>query len=99
MGEDDGAGVTFDWKLAAQLIRAYKPFKAYAAIPYGPKALIWSDGKPTPQGEFKFAGTRCLELHIGDEIWNCFVPQSEQPGWTESTYWPEEALAVLRQAP
>lgn len=87
--------IAFDWHLAARIIRAYKPFVAYAAVARGPKSLIWKDGGPTSRDhrlEFVDAGT--YELWIGDEVWNCFVEVDAEPD-----YWPASALTIAIEYP
>ncbi len=84
-------GVVFDWDRAAQIVRTYKARRAYAASHSQGRALIWENDKPAPRPAFRFAGNECLELVIGEEVWNCFAPRVERPDWVADTYWPEDA--------
>lgn len=80
--------VVFDWQLATEIVKGYKPIRAYAASHSQGRVLIWANGQPAPKPAFKFAGTEVLELIIGEEIWNCMEKKSDHPDWNEDTYWP-----------
>ncbi len=84
-------GVVFDWDFAAKIVRAYQATRAYARSQSQGRALIWEGDAPAPRPEFKFTGNEQLELVIGDEVWDCYVPATERPDWVKQAYWPEDA--------
>ena len=94
----------FDWLKAVEIIKSQKPDKALAGLQNdmdwtgGP---IYRDGKVVPRSETYtyLASTWSTPiLVIDDEEIPCFKMQSETPEWDSSTYWPQEALAILEQA-
>jgi len=98
------AGVVFDWHLAADLLRAYRPNIAHVSN-YETTVVIWQDGCPVIPKEFPFANKRGFELQIGEEdshgmgvdFYNCECAQSEHPEWNEKTCWPTSAVQLLEK--
>lgn len=94
----------FDWDLAAERIVAAKARNASAGLAGdwewtgGP---ILRDGSPIPDGEtytFLASTWATPELEIDGDLRNdCMAMQSATPGWDDDTYWPESALAILRE--
>lgn len=91
----------FDWKRAAELIRKRKPEVASAGLAgdwewTGGK--IYRDGAPVPRAETYtyLASTWAVpELDLDGDVQGCWV-WMDGTGWDAETYWPDEALAVLR---
>ncbi len=98
-------GKVFDWNTAARLLKERQPTHASAGLEgdwdytNGP---IWRDGKPVPRDEtYTYLAsswaTPVLDMD-GDEV-DCYISEDEAKplGWDAKTYWPESALAILRQ--
>jgi hypothetical protein len=96
--------MVFDWEQAARLIRERGAKSASAGLASDWEYTggeILTDGKPTPVDETHvyLASTWATpELEIDDVRMDCYRMQSETPGWSSDTYWPEEALAILNAA-
>jgi hypothetical protein len=94
----------FDWEKAARLIVERKPKVASAGLQDDWEwtgGTIFEDGKPVPKEETHtyLASTWATpELELDGEIMDCFRMHSTTPGWDASTYWPPEALEILKAA-
>jgi len=90
----------FDWLKAAQYIVDHKTEYAQAGLiedfawTGGP---IWKDGKPVPRDDTYtyLASTWATPVLLADdkEI-ECWIWEFDTE-WSEDTYWPPEALAVI----
>ena len=98
--------MVFDWEKAARRIVETGAMDAGAGLSGdwewtgGP---ILRDGKPVPREDtYTYLAstwaTPELTLDGGNET-PCFRMRSETPGWDSGTYWPPEALAILRADP
>lgn len=99
-----------DWDEAARRIVAAKATHAAAGLGRdwewtgGP---ILAEGLPIPREDTYtyLASTWAVpELAVGDHdgVWEnaaepCWRYKDETPGWDSGTYWPESALAILRE--
>jgi hypothetical protein len=62
---------------------------------------IFVSGKPVPKEEASvyLASTWATpELEIDCETIACYRMESASPGWDEKTYWPQSALAIMRES-
>lgn len=93
----------FDWITAAKLIRQLRPDSASAGLSGDWEwtgGRIYLNGTPVPaEDTYTFlASTWAIpELDLDGDIRDCWVWQSDTPGWDSGTYWPDEALAILRE--
>jgi hypothetical protein len=104
MGElnRDKERMVFDWEKAARIIKERNAQEASAGLQSdwewtGGKIL--SKGVPVPEEDTYtyLASTWAIpELEIDGEIVECYRMQSEVPDWGSETYWPLEALNILR---
>lgn len=91
----------FDWITAARLIRERQPETASAGLANDWEwtgGRIYLNGAPVPaEDTYTYLASTWAtpELEIDDDIIGCWVWQGDT-GWTSGTYWPDEALAVLR---
>lgn len=92
----------FDWITAAKLIAELRPKKAAAGLSDDWEWTggdIYRNGAPVPQNDTYtyLASTWAIpELSLDYEVRDCWIWQADSPGWDSGTYWPEEALAILR---
>lgn len=94
----------FDWVKAAEILKERKPHSAIAGLSSDMEwtsGTIWENGEPIPKDETytylaSVWATPVLEID-GEEI-PCFKMQSEVPAYNAETYWPEDALAVIKAA-
>jgi len=91
--------MVFDWDKAAALIRERGAQIASAGLSGdwdwtgGP---IYEDGAPDTESYTYLASTWATpEIEIDGKTVDCFLMQSETPGWDASTKWPESALHIL----
>jgi len=93
--------MVFDWDEAARRIAATKPKVASAGLAQDwdwTGGDIYRDGKPVNADDtyvFLASTWATPELDMDGVVQSCFKMESETPGWTSSTYWPESALAIL----
>lgn len=91
----------FDWDKAAQEIKNRGATSASAGLieDWGWTAgSILSDGKPIPADDtYTFLSSTWATpvLRIDGENIECYKMQSEVPGWSSDTYWPQSALDIL----
>lgn len=94
--------MVFDWCKAARLIVESGAKSASAGLAGdweytgGP---ILSNGVPIPREQtyVYLASTWATpELEIDGDREDCFIMESDSPGWDSKTYWPDEALAILK---
>jgi len=91
----------FDWEKAARLIKNSKATNASAGLSgdWSPTCGVIfengnpSDGKYAPYLSSTWANPQIL---IGDCYQDCYRMQSKTPGWDSGTFWPKEALAILK---
>lgn len=98
----------FDWIKAANILKERQPKEAVAGLQNNlehTSGLIWRDGKPCPKEETYtyLSSSRATPVLFLDEEpgIDCWIDLDfDNPfGWTCSTYWPKEALAVLYDQP
>jgi hypothetical protein len=102
-GAPKGEEKVFDWLKAAQILAERKPDIACAGLQSDMEwtgGYIWRDGRPVPKEEtYTYLAsnwaTPILEID-GEEI-ECYRMMKDVPEWNSATYWPEEALAVLKK--
>lgn len=94
----------FDWLTAARLIHEHQPALASAGLggdwewTGGP---IYAEAAPVPREKtytYLASNWAIPELDLDGQVRACWVWQ-EGSGWDENTYWPPEALEVLRGEP
>jgi hypothetical protein len=94
--------MVFDWIRAARMIHDSNATEVSAGLAGDWEwtgGQIITDGKPTPRDDtyVYLASTWARpEIEINGDRHDCFVMQSETPGWDCDTYWPPEAKAILR---
>lgn len=92
----------FDWKKAARIIKERKAKNASAGLSGDWEWTggdILQDGEPLSKEEtycFLASTWAIPELEVDGDLMECYCMQSETPGWNYGTFWPEEALAILR---
>ena len=93
--------MVFDWDKAARLIKERNGTEARAGLAGDWEytgGIIFSDGKPDMESYTYLASTWATpELEIDGDLMDCFLMESETPGWDEETKWPESALVILSQ--
>lgn len=93
--------MVFDWRKAAEIIRDRQPAYAAAGLESDWEwtgGTIYENGAPASEGGTYLSSTWAVpELEIDDERFPCWRPQSEVPEWGSDTFWPDEALAILKQ--
>jgi len=96
--------MVFDWDKAAEIIKERGAVAASAGLSGdwewtgGP---ILADGRPVPEEDtYVYLASTWAEpeLHIEDEVLECYRMADQSPGWGDSTYWPPSALAILKGA-
>lgn len=94
----------FDWNKAATLIVERKSQFASAGLSgdwQWTGGDILRDGKPVNREDtyvYLASVWATPELEIDGESIDCYLMQSQTPGWDSDTYWPESALAILNAA-
>lgn len=93
----------FDWLKAAELIRDQKPGLASAGLAMDWEytgGTIFEDGAPVPKDDtytYLASTWATPELDLDGYVIDCWIYQSDSPGWDSGTYWPDEALAILNE--
>lgn len=93
----------FDWEKAATIIKKRNAQNASAGLSGDWEytgGRILKNGKPVPEDEtytYLASTWATPELEVDGEVIDCFKMQSEVPKWGSDTYWPEEALAILKK--
>lgn len=93
--------MVFDWEKATKLISASGALSASAGLRGDWEWTggdILRDGLPIPRSDTYtyLASTWAIpELDLGDGPQPCWRYANESPGWDSSTYWPDEACALL----
>lgn len=92
--------MVFDWLKAARIIKERKPKKVMAGLRDDWEytgGMIYEDGHvPLPDDLMYLASTWAVpELNVDGDIVECYIMKS-QTNWDAETYWPEEALDVLK---
>ena len=94
--------MVFDWEKAALLIKTKGAKNASAGLQGDWEWTggdILRDGNPIPEEKtyVYLASTWATpEIEIDGETIACYRMEKETPGWDSGTYWPEEALKILR---
>lgn len=95
--------MVFDWEKAAQLI-AERGARAASAGLSGDwewtGGIIFANGSPVPQEDtYVFLASKWAvpEIDIDGDLMDCYRLESDCPGWNAETYWPKEALGILRK--
>jgi hypothetical protein len=92
----------FDWNKAARRIIEEQAFEASAGLAGdwpSTSGDIWRDGKPVPAGQtytYLASPWAIPTLEIDGNREECWTTK-EASGWDSDTYWPESALAILRE--
>lgn len=92
----------FDWIKAATLIKEHQPIDASAGLQGDWEwtgGLIWENGAPVPAEDTYtyLASTWAIpEIEIDFYMIDCWIWQTDSPGWDSGTYWPPEALAIVK---
>lgn len=92
----------FDWEEAARIIKERGAKEASAGLSQDWEwtgGKIFANGKPVKEEDtyVYLASTWATpELKIDGEIIDCYRMESETPGWDCDTYWPKEALKILK---
>lgn len=93
--------MVFDWMKAARLISESGAQEASAGLAGDWNYTcgeILAGGVPVPKEDtyVYLASTWATpEIEINGQTQDCYLMQSETPGWDSDTYWPEEARAAL----
>jgi hypothetical protein len=91
----------FDWDKAARIIRAQRAAEASAGLLGDWNATadtILEEGKPLTNCRVYLASRWALPaLEIAGEEIECWCMESDAPGWTKDTVWPESALRILEE--
>jgi hypothetical protein len=91
----------FDWLTAAKIIRERQPTVASAGLSGDWEWTggdIYRNGEPVPSDDtytYLASTWATPELDLDGDVIDCWVWQADS-GWDSDTYWPAEALAVLR---
>ena len=97
--------MVFDWVKAAAIIKQRGAQNAAAGLS---EDWFWTGGDILKNGApierknihvYLASFWATPGLSIDGEIIPCFVMQRDWPDWNAHTYWPEEALAVLKEKP
>jgi hypothetical protein len=95
--------MVFDWEKAAKLIKEKQPQEAGAGLAGDwswTGGEIWRDDKPVPKEDTYtyLASTWAIpELEMDGSRQDCYKMQSDTPKWDSGTYWPEEALKIIKE--
>lgn len=94
--------MVFDWEKAARLIKERNPREASAGLEGDWEWTggdIFRDGKPVPRDEtYTYLASiwATPQLSLDGDVIACYRMDSEVPNWGAETYWPEEAMRILR---
>lgn len=94
--------MVFDWIKAANIIKDLKPSEVGAGLANDwdwTGGMIFKDGDIVPpEDTYTYLSSTWAtpEIDVDGEIIDCFKMQSEVPDWDEKTYWPPEAVAILK---
>ncbi|TAK10608.1 MAG: hypothetical protein EPO32_14860 [Anaerolineae bacterium] len=97
----------FDWDEAARRIVASNPREAGAGLSEDWEytgGTIYRDGAPVPADYtyvYLSSNWAAPQLQIDGDIEECWIwdkPESNPHKWDAHTYWPDSALAILREA-
>lgn len=95
----------FDWRKAARLIAERRAKNASAGLQDDWEwtgGRIFKDGKPVPKRDtytYLASTWATPEIEIDGVFEDCYVMQSEEPSYNADTYWPAEALEILKMGP
>lgn len=102
----DSPSRVFDWVKAAQMIRDRFLVGNLKMASAGLRddweytgGTIFENGSPVPEDDTYtyLASTWAIpELSLDGDIFDCWVWKKDSPGWESDTYWPPEALAILK---
>lgn len=93
--------MVFDWNKAARLIVERKAQSASAGLSGDWEwtgGQILREGTPVPaEDTYVYLASTWAEpeIEIDGEVEDCYLMEDQTPGWDSSTYWPEEARALL----
>lgn len=93
----------FDWHKAARLIKERQPQVASAGLESdwgstGGTIYTGKDGPVKKDESYTYLSSNWAtpELDLDGEIIDCYIESDNNPeGWSESTVWPDSALAIL----
>lgn len=94
--------MVFDWIKAANIIKEKQPETASAGLRDDWEwtgGEIYNDGEIIPQDQtytFLASTWAVPELEIDGEVIECYKMQNELPDYGSDTYWPKEALNILK---
>ena len=95
----------FDWVAAAEYIKANHITNCSAGLSGDLEYTcgeILRDGKPVPHDDtYTYLAsnwaTPVIVLADGEEV-DCYRMQTKTPNWDAKTYWPEDALCILKES-
>ena len=93
--------MVFDWHKAAELIKKHNGITVSAGLSGDwdyTGGQILENGKIVPAEDtyVYLASTWARpEIEIDGDIQDCFLMETDTPGWSSDTYWPESAVAIL----
>ena len=96
--------MVFDWIKCANLIVAERPKVVSAGLAGDWEYTggnIWREGKPVPLDETYVYLTSTWaqpEIDMDGYVQACYKKQGKTPGWDADTYWPPEAVKIMRDA-
>jgi hypothetical protein len=100
--------MVFDWIKAAEIIRDRLLLGTLKEAAAGLQSdwewtggLIFSKRSIVPRDEtYTFLSSNWAkpELRVDNEVLECFCLRDKKPEWGSGTYWPPEALEILKQA-
>lgn len=93
--------MVFDWDKAARILSERMPEKAFAGLAGDFEytgGIIWFCGDPCMSDYTYLASTwaRPMLVFDGDCI-ECWMYQSDSPGWDADTKWPDSAMRIVRE--
>lgn len=92
----------FNWLKAAQLIKAKGCDSAIAFLQndrYHTAGFIFLDGEIVSRSDSTaYLASEVDEpvIEIAGEVISCGIEESDSPGWSLETWWPDEAVEVLK---
>lgn len=94
-------GKVFDWERAARILVERHPNVAVAGLAEDMEwtsATVWRNGAPAPDrdGAYLFSLWATPILEIDGESIECWLRPKDAKGWSDDTWWPPEALAIVR---
>jgi hypothetical protein len=95
--------MVFDWIKAAKRIKETGATEASAGLhsdwEYTGGCIFYEGVPVSHENTYTYLASTWAtpELELDGKVEDCFIMQSERPDWDANTYWPPEALAVLKE--